>query len=119
MLATHFQKNSLACAVCHEMDHNNIETDLKQRVKRYIEVENAALAKITIAVPDNSMLKEFADSAMTMILSYFSDAKHFMENNDPINAFAALNYSYGWIDSLVRLGVLDGHDDHSLFTLYR
>ncbi|EQB71713.1 MAG: hypothetical protein AMDU1_APLC00020G0079 [Thermoplasmatales archaeon A-plasma] len=101
------------------MDHNDVETDLRQRVRRYIEIEDAALAKITIAVPDNSMLKDFADSAMTMIRSYFSDAKHFLEKNDPINAFAALNYSYGWIDSLVRLGVLDGHDDHRLFTLYR
>lgn len=101
------------------MEHSDIETDLRQRVQHYIEIENAALEKITIVVPTNSMLKEFADSAMTMIRSYFSDAKHFMEKNDPINAFAALNYSYGWIDSLVRLGVFDGHDDHNLFTLYR
>ncbi len=101
------------------MDHNDIESDLKQRVQRYIQIESAALEKITISVPGNSMLKEFADSAMTMIESYFSDAKHFNDKGDLINAFAALNYSYGWIDSLVRLGVFDGHDDHSLFTLYR
>jgi Uncharacterized protein conserved in archaea, COG1849 len=62
---------------------------------------------------------EFASSALTMIRAYFSDAIHFKEKGDLVNSFAALNYSYGWIDSLVRLGVLDGKGDDRLFTLYR
>jgi hypothetical protein len=54
-----------------------------------------------------------------LIKGYFSDAKYFFEKGDLINSFAALNYSYGWIDSLVRLGALDGKGYHRLFTHFR
>ena len=93
--------------------------DLKEKVEKYIRIEDEALAKLKISPPENSFLGEFARNAMEMIQSYFSDAKHFQEKGDLINAFAALNYSYGWIDCLVRLGALDGGEDHRLFTHYK
>lgn len=91
----------------------------EEQVRKYIDVEQRALDKLKITPPENSFLIGFANDAMIMIKSYFSDAKHFLETGDLTNAFAALNYSYGWIDSLVRLGIFDGGDDHILFTLYR
>ena len=91
----------------------------KEKVEEYIEIERKALDKLKISPPENSFLREFADDALTMIGSYFADAKHFLEKGDLTNAFAALNYSYGWIDSLVRLGMFDGGNDHTLFTLYK
>lgn len=93
--------------------------DLKEKVERYIRIEEEALGKLKVPVPENSFLGEFARNAMEMIQSYFSDAKHFQEKGDFADAFAALNYSYGWIDCLVRLGALDGGEDHRLFTLYK
>lgn len=93
--------------------------ELKDKVDRYIAIEEEALAKLKIAVPANSFLGDFGKNAMEMIQSYFSDARHFREQGDMVNAFAALNYSYGWIDCLVRLGVLDGGEDDRLFTLFR
>ncbi len=101
------------------MDEADTRRILDEKVKRYIGIESEALETISISVPENSMLMEFAQNALQMIRSYFSDAKHFYETGDVINAFAALNYSYGWIDSLVRLGVLDGKGNDRLFTLYR
>ena len=56
---------------------------------------------------------------MNMVKSYFEDAKHFYEKNDLINALSALNYSYGWLDSGVRLGIIDGNSDNRLFTLFK
>lgn len=93
--------------------------ELKEKVEKYITIEEEALKKLTIAVPDNSLMGEYAINALEMINSYFNDAKHFRDQGNLLNAFAALNYSYGWIDSLVRLGVLDGNDDNRLFTLFR
>lgn len=93
--------------------------DLKEKVEKYIAIEEEALKKLTIAVPENSMMGEYAKNAMEMITGYFNDAIHFREKGDLLNAFAALNYSYGWIDSLVRLGILDGKGDHRLFTLFK
>ncbi|WP_010917554.1 DUF357 domain-containing protein [Thermoplasma volcanium] len=95
-----------------------IEDELIAKVKHYIEVEEAALSKLSIAVPERSFLRKFAEDSFKMIKSYFEDAKFFYAKGDIINAFASLNYSYGWIDSGVRLGIFDGMRDQKLFTLY-
>lgn len=93
--------------------------DLKEKVEKYILIEEEALGKLKISVPENSFMGEFARNAMEMIQSYFNDAKHFRDKGDFANSFAALNYSYGWIDCLVRLGAIYGGEDHRLFTHYK
>ncbi|MGC8609161.1 MAG: DUF357 domain-containing protein [Thermoplasmata archaeon] len=93
--------------------------DLKERVEKYIKLEEEALGKIKITAPKNSFLKKIADDSMEMIKNYYADAIYFYEKNDLLNAFAALNYSYGWIDSGIRFGIFDGSGDSRLFTTYR
>ena len=93
--------------------------DLREKVMRYISIEEEALQKVEPIPSTDSYLYGFAMDSLGLIRSYFSDAKYFMEKGDLINSFAALNYSYGWIDALVRLGVLDGKGDHRLFTNFR
>ena len=51
-----------------------------------------------------------------MVSNYLSDAKHFEEKGDLVNAFAALNYAHGWLDAGVRLDVFNVKDD-KLFTI--
>ncbi len=51
-----------------------------------------------------------------MVSNYLSDAKYFEQKKDFVDAFAALNYAHGWIDSGVRLGIFDVKDD-KLFTI--
>ena len=34
---------------------------------------------------------------------YLKDSKHFQEKGDYVNAFGALNYAHGWLDSGARL----------------
>jgi hypothetical protein len=51
-----------------------------------------------------------------MVENYLSDARYFKSKNDFVNAFAAINYAHGWIDSGVRLGIFNVKDD-KLFTI--
>jgi hypothetical protein len=51
-----------------------------------------------------------------MVSNYISDARHFEEKGDYVNAFAALNYAHGWIDSGVRLDIFEVDDD-KIFTV--
>ncbi len=93
--------------------------DLKEKVEKYIELEKTALEKITISLSVESQLYSMANDHMEMVVNYYNDAKYFYSKNDYINAFAALNYSYGWIDSAVRIGLFDGKSDYKLFTQYK
>lgn len=51
-----------------------------------------------------------------MIGCYISDAHHFEKKGDFVNAFAALSYAHGWLDSGARIGIFDVHDSR-LFTV--
>jgi hypothetical protein len=51
-----------------------------------------------------------------MVSNYLSDSGYFEKTGDFINAFAAINYAHGWLDSGVRLGVFNVKDD-KLFTV--
>ena len=57
-----------------------------------------------------------AKEIIEMASNYLSDAKHFKSKKNFVNAFAAVNYAHGWIDSGVRLGIFDVKDD-KLFTV--
>ena len=52
-----------------------------------------------------------------MAQTYYADAKHFKNNKDYVNAFAALNYSHGWLDAGARIGIFDVDHDNVLFTV--
>jgi hypothetical protein len=54
---------------------------------------------------------------LRMCDDYAADARHFMESDDLVRAFGAINYSHAWLDAAVRIGLLDGHGDDRLFTL--
>jgi hypothetical protein len=86
----------------------------QEKLDKYFRVTNKAfkIAKENIIPGKENYAKEIID----MVTNYISDAKHFEEKEDFINAFAALNYAHGWIDSGVRLDVFDVDDD-TLFTV--
>lgn len=98
---------------------SNLNEELLERVNKYLEVEKIALENLKICIPENSSLWEYANSSMDMIKSYYSDAKFFQSKGDLINAISALNYSYGWIDSGVRLGIFETDGDYRKFTFFK
>lgn len=85
-----------------------------EKLKKYFEVTESALAK----VKENIIEDEEDDAAeiIEMAQNYVNDAHHFESKGDLVNAFGALNYAHGWIDSGVRLGIFDVDDD-KLFTV--
>jgi len=85
-----------------------------QKLEKYSKLTSKALAvaKKSIIKGKDKEAKEIID----MVSNYLSDAKHFEAKGDFVNAFAALNYAHGWLDSGVRLDVFDV-DDNRLFTI--
>ena len=86
----------------------------KGKLKKYFEVSESAF-KIVKKKIISGKEKE-AKEIIEMVSNYISDAHHFEEKDDFVNAFAALNYAHGWIDSGVRLDIFDVEDD-KLFTV--
>ena len=86
----------------------------EEKIKKYFNLTETALEEVkkNIIAGKEKDAKEIID----MVTNYVTDAHHFFENGDWVNAFAALNYAHGWLDSGVRLNVFDVFDD-KLFTI--
>ncbi len=86
----------------------------KEKIDKYFNLTETALSEVKKNIIEGK--EEEAKEIIDMVSNYVSDAHHFFDNDDWVNAFAALNYAHGWLDSGVRLKVFDVHDD-SLFTV--
>ena len=86
----------------------------KEKLEKYFRLTSSALkkAKKNIIKGKEAYAKEIID----MVSNYLSDAEHFEKKEDFVNAFGALNYAHGWLDSGVRLDVFNVKDD-KLFTI--
>lgn len=89
----------------------------KEKLTDYLDKTKRALAKIKITSPERSHTKKIAEDFLNMATSYFSDANHFFEKGEYVDAFACVNYAHGWLDAGVRLGLFDVGSDDILFTL--
>ena len=89
-------------------------TITKQKLEKYFKLTSTALQEIKKNIIKGK--ENYAKEIIEMVENYLSDAKHFEKNQDFVNAFAALNYAHGWIDSGVRLDIFDVKDD-KLFTV--
>jgi|TARA_B100002003_G_C14110959_1_gene534346 hypothetical protein len=87
----------------------------EEKLKKYFEVTKSAL-KMAEDSNNRTNLKEERLDFLDMIKRYISDAEHFKQKQDKVNAFAALNYAHGWLDAGARLGIFDVHDS-KLFTV--
>lgn len=88
----------------------------KEKLNKYFEVSKAALKKAKES-PENLDISDATRADfIDMIERYISDAEHFQNKKDFINAFAALNYIHGWLDAGARIGLFDVKDS-KLFTV--
>lgn len=85
-----------------------------ERLEKYFNITTVALQEVKKNIIKGK--ENYAKEIIDMVENYLSDAHHFKDKNDFVNAFAALNYAHGWIDSGVRLDVFDVHND-KLFTI--
>ena len=97
-----------------------------EKLSKYFDVTGRALKKVKIVekMPanlgsdaDKGNWKKAAEDFLDMAQRYFSDAKHFEEKGDVVNAFACLNYAHGWLDAGARLGLFNVDRDNVLFTV--
>lgn len=86
----------------------------KEKIKKYYSLTNKALKIVKKAVIKGKEAQ--AREIIEMASNYTSDAKYFEKKKDLVNAFAAINYAHGWIDSGVRLGIFKVKDNN-LFTI--
>ncbi len=89
----------------------------KEKLEKYFDVTGRALKKLKVSPPSKTHLDTIAKDYLDMAQRYYDDAKHFFEKDDYINAFAALNYSHGWLDAGARIGIFDVEHDSVLFTV--
>ena len=89
-------------------------TITKAKLEKYFKLTTSALEQVKKSIIRGK--EKEAKEIIDMVSNYLSDAKHFEKKGDYINAFAALNYAHGWLDSGVRLDVFNVKDD-KLFTV--
>lgn len=86
----------------------------KEKLEKYFSITGEALEKCKVAL-DKDRLKDAKDF-LDMASRYYSDAKHFEKQGDYVLAFAALNYSHGWLDAGARIRLFKVNDSR-LFTV--
>ncbi len=86
----------------------------EEKLEKYFKLTSTALKEVKKNIIKGK--EKYAKEIIEMVSNYLSDAKHFEKEKDFVNAFAALNYAHGWLDSGVRLDIFDVHDD-KLFTV--
>jgi hypothetical protein len=86
----------------------------KEKLEKYFKLTSLALKEVRKSIIKGK--ENYAKEIIEMVENYISDAKHFQEKEDFVDAFAALNYAHGWIDSGVRLDIFDVKDSR-LFTV--
>jgi len=102
--------------MAEEKKQDDVENTITQKkLEKYFGVTEKALMMAKEASNRTELVEERKDF-LDMIERYVADAHHFKDNNDWINAFAALNYAHGWLDAGARLGIFDVHDS-TLFTV--
>ncbi len=77
--------------------------ELCEKLEKYLKKSEPSFSEITVLSEGGEKVKDTA-------LRYFSDATHFMEKSEYVNAFAALEYAEGWLDAGVVMGVVAAKD---------
>jgi len=86
----------------------------KEKLKKYFEITEKALKIAEKSI--NSEKKKEAEEILKMVNCYLSDAHHFEKQGNFVNAFGAINYAHGWLDSGARLKIFLVTDS-KLFTI--
>lgn len=90
------------------------KTITKAKLEKYLKLTSTALEEVKKSIIKGK--EKEAKEIIDMVSNYLSDAKHFESKGDFVNAFAAINYAHGWLDSGVRLDIFNVKDD-KLFTI--
>ena len=91
------------------------KTVTKEKLNQYFTITKEALDKAKLAFDEERL--EQAEDFYDMAEMYYKDANFFLEKKeDLVLAFAALNYSHGWLDAGARISLFKVTDNR-LFTV--
>lgn len=88
-----------------------------ERLDKYLNLTAQALEKVKLSEGLSSREQKIGKKYLEMARSYLSDANHFKESNDWVNAFAAVNYAHAWLDAGAIVKIFDVDGDDILFTV--
>ncbi len=86
-----------------------------EKLNRYFGITGKALKMAKENITKDKSLRKNAEDFLDMAERYYSDAQHFREKGDYVNAFGALYYAHAWLDAGARIKFFDVHDS-GLFT---
>ena len=98
-----------------EKNEEKMSLITEEKILKYFDVTRKALQKAKSS-KEKININNARSRIIEMVENYLSDAEHFYNKKDFVNAFAALNYAHGWLDCGASLGIFDVHDS-SLFTV--
>ena len=79
----------------------------QEKLEKYFKITREAFEKAKAASSEKQKEKQ---EILEMVENYISDAEHFKEKGDIVNAFAALAYAHGWLDAGAKLKIYDVKD---------
>ncbi|MBU0459880.1 MAG: DUF357 domain-containing protein [Nanoarchaeota archaeon] len=91
-----------------------LKTITTEKLEKYFSITKQALEKAKVAFDQERL--EQAEDFFDMAQRYFKDAHYFVEKEDLVTAFAALNYAHGWLDAGARIKLFKVNDSR-LFTV--
>ena len=77
----------------------------KARMEKYLENARPRFEGLSLQEPGRIDAVKAGKEFLEMAKTYYSDAKHFHEKGDYVNALAALEYAEGWLDAGRALGI--------------
>ena len=86
----------------------------KEKIEKYYALTSKALKIAKKAI--NKSKQEQAKEIILMVECYLSDSQHFKKQGNYVDAYGALNYAHGWLDSGARLKIFKVTDNR-LFTV--
>jgi len=87
-----------------------------ERLDKYLNLTATAFQKVKLMKNISEREKEIGEQYLEMARSYLSDANHFKDGGDFVNAFAAVNYAHAWLDAGAIVKIFDVDGDNVLFT---
>jgi hypothetical protein len=76
--------------------------ELSEKAERYGSMLSDAVDSVEV-VEDTDEADEFHELAR----SYLEDGRHFLDEDDEVNALAAFSYGHAWLDAGVRVGFFE------------
>ena len=91
--------------------------DIVEKTERYERLLTEALEEATVAPPEGTPMAEAAGECAEMAASYLEDGRHFVDEDDLVNALASFSYGHAWLDAGARIGLFDVPTEGHLFTV--